>query len=314
MARRCRGAGLPALLAALLLVAPGCAMTDFFSRGPSAAEDSARARAAAKPAPRSEASWEELMARADRDRLAGDVDQATVGYLRALQEDPDRSLSRIRIAQIQLTSQPAQAAATFRRVLEMEPDSVRAQAGLGLAALAIGEIGEARQAFEATVASAPESAVARAGLAVSLDLLGESAAAADQLARAQTLRPEDAWLLNNLGVSRLLAGDWPGAEAALRAAASLDPGDSAVGNNLGLALGRMERYEEALAAFRSAGDERAAQNNLGYVYFLNGMYAAAIAQYESALAVPGADAEIVLDNLNAALDALDHPPALADAH
>lgn len=301
-------------LAALLLATSGCATTDFFGKGGSSSSDAPRARSAPKEGPRAERSWEELMASADRQRKAGKAEEALVGYLRALQRDPDRSLSRIRIAQIQLATQPEQAAATFRRVLESDPESVRARAGLGLAALASGKISEARAAFEETVMRAPDSATARAGLAVSLDLLGEPDAAAAQLARAQTLRPEDGWLLNNLGVSRLLAQDWIGAEAALRAASALDPGDSTTRNNLGLVLGRQQRYEEALALFRATGDERAAQNNLGYVYFLNGMYAEAIAQYESALAAPGEDAKIILDNLNIALDAQEDAPALAVAH
>ena len=64
-------------------------------------------------------------------------------------------------------------------------------------------------------------------------------------------------------VSLLLLGDFVAAEMELRRAVDLDPEDPAGWNNLGLALGHLERYAEALEAFRKGGDEQGARNNLG---------------------------------------------------
>jgi len=260
---------------------------------------------------RDDATWEELMRSADRFREMGDIERAQVGYLRAWQRAPEHPLARVRIAQLLLLRDPALAAAEFRSVLAASPEEVRAWTGLGVAALALGRLDEAREAFAEATRRAPDSALAHAGQAVTLDLLGRPEEAREQLAKASHAHPEDAWLLNNLGVSRLLAKDWSGAEAALRAALELEPGDASAHNNLGLALGGQERYPEAFAAFLEAGGERAARNNLGYVYFLNRRHAEAVGQYELALAAEGGDARVVLDNLNAALDAMEKKPVAA---
>jgi superkiller protein 3 len=119
------------------------------------------------------------------------------------------------------------------------------------------------------------------------------------------LAPDDADIANNLGISHFLAGDADLAEVAFREAAVLNRRDPAYLNNLGIALGRQSRYEEALAVFRSAGNEQAAENNLAYIYFLNGSLDDAIAHYELALQAEGDEELKVLRNLNAALDARD---------
>ena len=64
-------------------------------------------------------------------------------------------------------------------------------------------------------------------------------------------------------------------------------------------------YEEALEAFRRFGDEQAAHNNLGYVYFLNRDVERAIEQYEAALRYEGVGRLQVLRNLRAAIGIAD---------
>ncbi len=83
----------------------------------------------------------------------------------------------------------------------------------------------------------------------------------------------------------------------------LESRDPAYRNNLGIALGRQHRYADAMSAFRSAGSEQAAENNLGYVYYMNGLLDDAVIHYESALRAQGDDQLTILRNLNAALDA-----------
>jgi Flp pilus assembly protein TadD len=58
-----------------------------------------------------------------------------------------------------------------------------------------------------------------------------------------------------------------------------------------------------MSAFRSAGSEQAAENNLGYVYYMNGLLDDAITHYELSLQAQGDDQLKVMRNLNAALDA-----------
>jgi len=58
-----------------------------------------------------------------------------------------------------------------------------------------------------------------------------------------------------------------------------------------------------MRAFRAAGSEQAAENNLGYVYYMNGLLDDAVVHYELALQAKGDDKLMIMRNLNAALDA-----------
>ena len=121
--------------------------------------------------------------------------------------------------------------------------------------------------------------------------------------RASELAPKNSAIVNNYGISSLLAGDPESAEDAFRRAISVESRDPAYRNNLGIALGRQRRYADAMKAFQSAGSEQAAENNLGYVYYMNGQLDDAVANDELALQAEGDDKLKILRNLNAALDA-----------
>jgi Flp pilus assembly protein TadD len=290
-------------LAAGALALSGCAALGW--RGAADASHAGRRPAERDGGSRADPSLAEELRRADRFREAGDRDRALLGYLEAYRLAPDDSSPRVRIGYLHLAEDPERAASIFAGVIEDDPDAGAAHAGLGLAELGMGRLEQARLALERAVELAPDSARAVGALAVVYELLGRRPAALELGERARELAPKDARLVNNVGVSHLVAGDWAGAEHAFRTAVLLDPRDLALRNNLGLALGRQGRYEQALEEFREAGTEQAAENNLGYVYFLNGRYTEAIAHYERALAAPGPDGRKVLENLNAALDALE---------
>ncbi len=119
------------------------------------------------------------------------------------------------------------------------------------------------------------------------------------LERAVKLRRDDAALLNNLGFALLATGDATRAEARFREALRIDPGALRVRNNLGFALARLERDDEALAAFRAASDEATARYNLGVACESRGDATTAITQYRAALEVrPGhAEARARLERL-----------------
>jgi Flp pilus assembly protein TadD len=133
-----------------------------------------------------------------------------------------------------------------------------------------------------------------------LQLYGD---AQDHARQASELAPQNSAIVNNYGIASLLAGEPESAEKAFRGAISLEPRDPAYRNNLGIALGRQGRYAEAMTAFRSAGSAQAAENNLGYAYYMNGLLDDAVAHYELALQAEGDDKLKILRNLNAALDA-----------
>jgi Flp pilus assembly protein TadD len=104
---------------------------------------------------------------------------------------------------------------------------------------------------------------------------------------AINIKPDQYVLLNNLGMSYYLNREYKkSAETLLKAIeAGSDLKNAKVYNNLGLVLGKLDRYEEALEAFKKAGDRPAAYNNLGYCYFLQGKYEKAIAAFEKAIEI-----------------------------
>jgi Flp pilus assembly protein TadD len=259
------------------------------------------------------ASVEEILRDADMMTRAGQIDQAVVGYIDALQADPKSPIPRARIANLQLSRDPERAEALFREIIASQPDAAVAYAGLGLALLARNRPEEAEEPLRRALELDPTLANAHTSLSVVYDLQGRSEEARQHALRARELNPRDATAANNLGVSYLLSGEFVEAERSFEAAALIAPQDAAVRNNLGVALGRQGRYGEALDQFLKAGSEQAAYNNLGYVYLIDGHLDEAIEQFEHALQAEGDQRLVVLRNLNAALDARERGVPAAPA-
>jgi superkiller protein 3 len=250
-----------------------------------------------------ERSFEDALAAAHRSHRAGDSEQAIRLYFDAFRLDPMDSRSHEGIAYLQLARQPEQAEEVFLKVIEADPNSIMAYVGLGLARLAQEEPEEAAGYLERALELDPSSADAHGAYALVLGALRLYEDAQEHARRAAELAPQNSAIANNYGIASLRAGDAVLAERAFRNAIALESRDPAYRNNLGIALGRQHRYEDAMRAFRSAGSEQAAENNLGYVYYMNGRLDDAIAHYELALQAQGNEKLKVLRNLNAALDA-----------
>jgi len=250
-----------------------------------------------------ERSFEDALAAAHRSHRAGDSEQAIRLYFDAFRLDPMDSRSHEGIAYLQLARQPDRAEEVFLKVIEADPNSIMAYVGLGLARLAQDEPAEAAGYLERALELDPSSADAHGAYALVLGTLRRYEDAQEHARLAAELAPQNSAIANNYGIASLRAGDPILAEKAFRDAIALESRDPAYRNNLGIALGRQHRYADAMRAFRSAGSEQAAENNLGYVYYMNGLLNDAIAHYELALQAQGDEKLKVLRNLNAALDA-----------
>ncbi len=238
----------------------------------------------------------------DASRDSGQLGRALWSYLQAHKMDRSDPAPVARIAALHLRDDPQRARDLFADLAQRHPESTTAHTGLGLAELAKGDLERARASLMRAV-EIDNAAIALAALGVTLDRMGQHPEAQGYYRRALELRPHNYEVNNNLGVSYLMTESFEEAVEVFRRAASLQPGDPAVHNNLGIALGRLGRYDEALEAFRRGGDEKAALNNLGYVYFLNRDYRKAIVQYESALMLGGKDRIVILRNLRTAREA-----------
>ena len=162
---------------------------------------------------------------------------------------------------VHLRHQPERAQPLFESALERNPDSVNGHIGLGLSLLAGGNRDDGLRHLQRAVELDPKSPKAQAALGVSLDQLGRREEAVAHLEAARNLRPHDSRILNNLGVAYLRSGQPERAEPLLRAALREDQRDVPLRqNNLGMALAMQGRFDEALEAFRGAGDEQSARS------------------------------------------------------
>jgi Flp pilus assembly protein TadD len=256
----------------------------------------------------------ELLLQGDQLRDGGDVAQAALSYLKAVRLDPTRLTPVERIGFLHLAKGDVERAeASFNRVLESAPSAATALAGLGLAKLQKGAVADARASLERAVTADPSSEIATLGMGLVCDWSDQREEARRYYARALELSPVNADAENNLGVSYYLSADYANAEQHLRRAVELDPKDPAHHNNLALALCELGRFDEALAAFRAASNEATAQNNLGYVHYRRGDYAAAIQHYERALVAQPTNPLPVIRNLRRAQEDLDRSRAAAPA-
>jgi len=292
------------------LMTVGCGSLGFASKRPAqknqqhALERREAASRAAGEEPRHHTA-ESAIAAGDRYRESGKSDQAMLRYLESVRLDPESSLPRERIGFMQLGHDLERAESIFSELVEKNPRDASALRGLGLAYLGLGKYADAQQALERSLAIEPNSASAHYALGATLGLEGQHEAALVHTQQARELDPHEATIANGLGVAHMMLRHYREAEAEFRAAIVIDSQVAAYYNNLGLSLAGQDRYEEALAAFRRHGNEQAAQNNLGYAYYLNHRYEDAIEHYELALLENGDEKALVLQNLTDALDALE---------
>lgn len=153
-----------------------------------------------------------------------------------------------------LAAQPAEAAAAFRLMTEMEPDDAMAFCRLGNALIAAGDFAEAEAAYGRAAALEPDTgAVFSLRLADAYLKAGETERAETAARRCLASRPDEPLYHCTLGDILVRRGRLEEARGCYDAAVALRPEDAgAYYNRLGNALARDGRHREALEAFRAA--------------------------------------------------------------
>jgi predicted TPR repeat methyltransferase len=201
-------------------------------------------------------------ARADSIYAAGDRAAATEAYRAILTRDPENSHATFRLAQ--LTRDPAERLALYRRYVGLEPRDPWGFMALGDALARQGRFADALRQYDAALHLAPaerDAVVGRARVLTRAGRLEEAAAAYDGwLAN----HPDDAEALRELGRARLRAGR---PAAAINALAHAERVDSAPGLRL---LLRQARAQAVPALEPTGGGSRDSDDDHTTRYGLRG--------------------------------------------
>ncbi|MCD4754723.1 MAG: tetratricopeptide repeat protein [Deltaproteobacteria bacterium] len=250
---------------------------------------------------------EEYEKMGDRYRQQGNMDESFIQYNKALQLDPGKNGVRYKVGLLFLKrGLHDEALKEFQKILEKDADHVLAYEGIGQAFMQTGKYDEAEKNFHKALELNPDLWLSHNNLGMIYDRTLRFDDAIAHYEAAINIKPDEYILLNNLGLSYCLNGEYKkSAETLLKAIeAGSNPKNAKVYNNLGLVLGKLGRHEEALEAFKKAGDRPAAYNNLGYCYFLQGKYIEAIAAFKKAIEIKPSFYLSANENLKMAKEAL----------
>ncbi len=171
----------------------------------------------------------------------------------------------------------------LQRALVKQPDDARVHYLYGTLLRDRGIYAQAEASLRRAISLDPKMAPAQAGLGLLYDLKRNHAEAQRWHAAAIALDPEVARFRNNLGFSLYLAGKNTEAVVAYESALKIDPAAARVYVNLGFAYAAMGQTADAERAFRQTGDEAAALNNLALAHELKGQPEKARLLYNKAL-------------------------------
>jgi tetratricopeptide (TPR) repeat protein len=171
----------------------------------------------------------------------------------------------------------------LKRALQKEPRSAVAHEALARVWRDWGMAGEGLGAAYRAAYYDRQSASAQNTLGTLLDALGRPEDARAAFQRALVLDPAASWALNNLCYVDFRLGRLKEAQAECAAALRLTPDFVAAHNNMGLIHAAAGEFVQARRSFLEAGDEAAADFNLGIVYLRDSDYASAADAFEEAI-------------------------------
>jgi Flp pilus assembly protein TadD len=225
----------------------------------------------------------------DRYLSQENVDRAFINYHKALEKDSSQLRVRYKMGHLFLEKGlKEEAQREFQEILKADPQHALAYEGLGRVSFQAADYPEAEKNFQKAIQLNPSVWQAYNFLGILYDRQGKFEAAITQYKAAISLQPKMGILFNNLGLSFALNGEKEKALAAYTEAIKLETSNPKVYNNLAMVLGQMERYPEALEAFKKGGDEATAYYNLGCLFLSKGKPNEAIGAFEKAIEIkPG---------------------------
>ncbi len=177
-----------------------------------------------------------------------------------------------------------EAAARFFELTGQAEIAAKAQQGLGLAKLRLGDLPAAVAALDAAVAADATLIRAHVARGVVADKQRDWPVSEAAYARALAIDPVSVPALGNRGYSRLLRGDYSAAESDLQQAMLQDPEHKLILNNLRLARAMQGRYSEAFVG-ATKKELPAVMNTVGFAAMVRGDDAVAESYFRRAMAL-----------------------------
>ncbi|QGY38856.1 tetratricopeptide repeat protein [Pseudodesulfovibrio cashew] len=233
----------------------------------------------------------------------GQDEMAFMHYAKAAELDEENLDVRVKKADLLCRKGlDEQALAEYIKVLEKDADHAVANGAAGAIYFRAGLYNEARTHLEKSVRLNPMLWKSYNYLGILDDKDGHYEMAADNFAKAIDLHRGNntAEIYNNLGVVHIARKQYGMAVDAFRRALKTGGASARTYNNLGLALTRLGRLDEALEAFKYAGGDSKANNNLGYVLLTDNQPEKAVAYFEKAIELSPSFYVKAADNLKRA--------------
>jgi Tfp pilus assembly protein PilF len=243
----------------------------------------------------------------------GDYEKSLYNYSKILSQTPERHEVRYKMGvALLLCGNPEEAKKELATVLLHRMDMLEAHEALGLIYLQENNLTEAQQEFRFVLAQDPKRFQ-------SCYLLGETYLRSNQYSQAlkefqtaQEIEPRNARVMSALGWTYVKLKKYDQGLVWLRKAKTSNPEDRTINNRLGMVLAGQKKFPEALEAFRRAGDEAQAFNNIGVYYYLEHRHAEAARCFQKALELRPTfyqEAKVNLDKALAKLQAENPAPA-----
>ena len=194
------------------------------------------------------------------------------------------------------------AEASYRRAIKLNPGASQGYFNLGNTLVDARRLADAENCYRTVLSLDPHHADATIALGALAERTGDVDAAIEWYRQA---------ILRDSTFTTLLAAgsDWTPALAHFETAISIDPGDAPTHAKIGLALARMERFDEAMEAFRRVlelePDSPEALGNYASALCQCGEARASLVHFEKALRIDHANAHANYANVLAALGRTD---------
>ena len=235
----------------------------------------------------------------------GDITTSFINYAKALQLEPERLSVSYKTGRLfLLRGMTDEARREFEKIIKKDPKNALAHEAMGRAYLLDNETEKAVKYFMRALNINDRLWEVHDLLGIAYDKQRKCGRAIEHYRTAIFIKPDAAALYNNLGVSYYMSGEYGKAKDSFTTAIEKGEDGSRVYNNLAVTLSKLGEYRMAREALNRAGSEATAQNNIGYLYLLDGKNKEAATAFEKAIELNPAFYEKAHENLHSLKDAL----------